>query len=160
VSFSNITGTSATASWGASTDNSTCFGYDWRLNGGAWNWVGAQTSVGLTNLAFGTTYTFDVRARDCMNNASAPRSSQFTTSQPAWITIAATTSVLAQYQTRYACYEEFNGSIPYYHAWCDLIVPPWGNVWFWEESAAGYEIWADGYQSRLQVREDYLPPPP
>lgn len=78
--FTNLTATSATANWGASTDNVAVTGYEYRLNGGAWQPRGVVTSVNLTSLSPGVNYTFDVRARDAVGNTSAIASSTFSLS--------------------------------------------------------------------------------
>lgn len=84
--FSSITTSSATASWSAASDNVGVTGYDYRLNGGSWQTLGNVSSVGLTGLASGTGYTFEVRARDAAGNAGSASSGSFTTL--ATITIA------------------------------------------------------------------------
>lgn len=75
-----IDGISVRARWGASTDNIAVTKYEYRLNSAAtWNNAGAGTEVPLAGLSEGTTYTFEVRARDAAGNASTPRSGSFTT---------------------------------------------------------------------------------
>jgi hypothetical protein len=60
-------------------------GYQWRRTGT--NYVDiAGTSVSMTGLSPGTTYTFDVRARDAIGNWGDPRSTSFAT--PTLITIS------------------------------------------------------------------------
>ncbi len=81
-SFSSITASTATASWGAATDNVGVVGYDYRLNGGTWVSLANVLSVGLSGLAGATTYTFDVRARDAAGHTSSPASANFTTANP------------------------------------------------------------------------------
>ncbi|MGH8175610.1 MAG: fibronectin type III domain-containing protein [Steroidobacter sp.] len=78
--FSNLTATSATANWTASTDNVGVVGYNYRLNAGTWQTLGNVTSVALTGLSPGTNYTFEVRARDAAGNLSAIASSTFSLS--------------------------------------------------------------------------------
>lgn len=79
VTFSAITATSATASWGASSDNVAVVGYDYRVNSGSWTSIGNVLSVSLSGLNQATNYTFEVRARDAANNTSPPRSGSFST---------------------------------------------------------------------------------
>jgi YD repeat-containing protein len=101
VGFSSITTTTATASWGASSDNVAVTGYDYRVNGGSWTSIGTSTLVGLTGLNEAVSNSFDVRARDAAGNLSTVRSGSVTTldgtapSQPGTVgfsSIAATTA--------------------------------------------------------------------
>jgi chitodextrinase len=77
----NTTGTTATASWGQSTDNVAVTSYEYRLNGAAsWTNVGNVLTIGLTGLTDATAYTFEVRARDAIGFTSTPRAAAvFTT---------------------------------------------------------------------------------
>jgi YD repeat-containing protein len=77
--FSSITGSSATASWAAASDNVGVVEYQYSLSGGGWTSTGSATSVGLTGLTNGTSYSLQVRARDAANNWSAASSNSFTT---------------------------------------------------------------------------------
>jgi chitodextrinase len=77
--FSSVTGTSATASWSGSTDNVAVTAYEYSLNGGAWTSNSTSTSVGLSGLTNGTTYSLQVRARDAAANYSGVSSNSFTT---------------------------------------------------------------------------------
>jgi chitodextrinase len=77
--FSSITTSSATASWGAASDNVGVTGYEYRLNGGSWVGVGNVSSFALPGLSSGSSYTFDVRARDAAGNAGAASSGSFST---------------------------------------------------------------------------------
>lgn len=77
--FSNIAMTSAIASWGAATDNVGVVGYAYRLGSGNWESLGNVSSVGLSGLSAGTSYTFQVRARDAANNLGPASSASFTT---------------------------------------------------------------------------------
>jgi YD repeat-containing protein len=77
--FSSITKTTATASWSAATDNVGVTGYEYRLNGGAWQSLGNVLSVNLSGLSVGTAYTFEVRARDAAGNRGPIKSGSFTT---------------------------------------------------------------------------------
>lgn len=77
--FSNITMTSATASWTAAMDDVGVTGYEYRLNSGAWQTLGNVLSVGLTGLSAATNYTFEVRARDAAGNRGPESSASFTT---------------------------------------------------------------------------------
>ena len=77
--FSNLTMTSATASWTAATDNKGIFGYDYKLNAGAWVQLSNVLSVNLASLSPGTSYTFQVRARDAASNLGPASSNTFAT---------------------------------------------------------------------------------
>lgn len=76
---SNITGTSATVSWTASTDSQGVSGYSYQVNGGTWSAYSNTESVSLTGLAYGTTYTVGVRSEDPAGNISATATGEFTT---------------------------------------------------------------------------------
>jgi YD repeat-containing protein len=78
-SFSNVTATSATASWTAATDDSSVVGYDYKLNTGNWQALTNVLSVNLTGLTTVTNYTFQVRARDAATNLGPASSNTFTT---------------------------------------------------------------------------------
>jgi YD repeat-containing protein len=78
-SFSNITMTSATASWTAATDNKGVTGYDYRVNSGAWQPLSNVLTVNITGLTAVTTYTVSVRARDAASNLGPASSNSFTT---------------------------------------------------------------------------------
>ncbi len=72
-SFTNVTTTSATVNWAASTDNVGVAGYQVFLNGSttpAATTTGA-TTVNLTGLTPSTTYSVTVKARDAAGNVSA-----------------------------------------------------------------------------------------
>jgi chitinase len=77
-SFSNITTSTATASWTAATDNVGVTGYQYRLNGGSWVNV-ASSPASLTGLSAGTLYNFEVRARDNVPLYGPSTSGTFTT---------------------------------------------------------------------------------
>jgi chitodextrinase len=62
--FSAITGTSATASWTAASDNGSITAYQYRRNGGAWIPVGNVLSVSITGLTSYTTHSVEVQAQD------------------------------------------------------------------------------------------------
>ena len=102
VTFTLVTGTTATASWVASTDNLGVTGYDWRLNAGTWNSLGNVTTVNLTGLTGSTSYTFEVRARDASGNLSTSRTATLTTAdnsaptQPGVVTISLVTATTAR----------------------------------------------------------------
>ncbi|MFK4088873.1 glycoside hydrolase family 9 protein [Kribbella sp. NPDC020789] len=70
VTASAVTGSSATLSWTASTDNVSVSGYD-VLNGTTVVGSTATTSLQVTGLTPDTSYTFGVRARDGSGNVSA-----------------------------------------------------------------------------------------
>ena len=77
--FSSITGGTASASWGAATDNVGVTGYRYSLNGGA-SWTDPATSpVSLTGLTASTNYTMLVQARDAAGNWSVSSSASFLT---------------------------------------------------------------------------------
>jgi chitodextrinase len=67
---SNITMTSFTLSWNASTDNVAVTGYDVYKNGALVTSV-STTSVSITGLTSGTAYAMTVKAKDAAGNASA-----------------------------------------------------------------------------------------
>ncbi len=77
--FSSITGTSATASWTAATDNVAVTGHDYRLNAGSWQSISNVLTRNLTGLNSAATYTFELRARDAAGNLSASSSGSFST---------------------------------------------------------------------------------
>jgi chitodextrinase len=78
-SFSSITGTSATASWTAASDNVGILRYEYSLNGGGWTSVGTALSVNLSGLTVGGSYTFQVRAIDTSSNPGSASSNTFDT---------------------------------------------------------------------------------
>jgi chitodextrinase len=69
LAVSNVTQTSLTLTWNASTDNVGVTGYDVYRNGTKMATV-TSTSAGQTGLACGSTYTFGVIARDAADNHS------------------------------------------------------------------------------------------
>lgn len=78
-SFSNVTMTSATATWTAATDNRGVVGYDYRLNSGSWQSLSNVLTVNLTGLSAATSYTVQIPARDAASNVGAASSNSFTT---------------------------------------------------------------------------------
>jgi chitodextrinase len=70
IASSNITMTSFTLSWTASTDNVGVTGYEVFQNGASLG-SSATTSRSITNVTPGTTYAMTVRARDAAGNWSA-----------------------------------------------------------------------------------------
>lgn len=78
-SFSSITSSSATAAWSSANDNVGVTGYEYRLNGGAWQSLGNVLSVSLSGLSAATSYMFEVRARDAAGNLGAIGSGSFST---------------------------------------------------------------------------------
>ena len=80
---SSITGTSATVSWAAATDNVGVTGYSYQLNGGAWSTFSASLSVSLTGLTNGTHYNVGVRAEDAASNIGPAATGSFTTTDTA-----------------------------------------------------------------------------
>jgi chitodextrinase len=79
--FSAVTGTTATATWAAATDNWGVVAYRYTLDSGAnWTEVGNVLAANLTGLAYSTLYTMYVQARDAAGHwgVSSP-AGQFTT---------------------------------------------------------------------------------
>ena len=70
LSASNVTQTTLTLSWDASTDNIGVTGYD-VYNGSSNLGTVTGTSANITGLTASTSYTFTVRARDAAGNVSA-----------------------------------------------------------------------------------------
>jgi len=79
ITMSAITGTSATASWGAASDNVGVASYQYQLNGGAWVNVGNVLSRNITGLSAATAYTIAVSALDAAGNAGASSTTTFNT---------------------------------------------------------------------------------
>jgi hypothetical protein len=77
--ISAITGTSATVTYTAATDNVAVTGYESSLNNVNWTDRGASLSFGLTGLLDGRGYTVYVRAYDAAGNRGLPSSVGFTT---------------------------------------------------------------------------------
>jgi hypothetical protein len=71
LSSSNVTSTGMTLSWSPSTDNVGVTGYEVFRNGTSIGTT-ATTSIGVTGLSAGTTYSMTVRARDAAGNGSSP----------------------------------------------------------------------------------------
>jgi YD repeat-containing protein len=96
--INSITSTSAVATWTEATDNVRVVAYERRLGSGAWQTQWTARSVSLVGLSGGTTYTFQVRARDAAGNVSPVSSTTFTTldliapSVPTGLTASAPTS--------------------------------------------------------------------
>lgn len=78
-SFTSLAMTSATANWGAASDDVAVTGYQYRLNAGSWQSLGNVLSINLTGLSAATAYTFEVRARDGANNVGAASIGTFST---------------------------------------------------------------------------------
>ena len=70
LAASNLTSTSLTLSWSASTDNVGVTGYDVYMNGSFKTSVTSTTSS-ITGLTASTTYSFTVKAKDAAGNSSA-----------------------------------------------------------------------------------------
>jgi len=83
LSASNITETSFTLSWNASTDNIGVVGYDVYQDGSIVSTV-TETSANISGLTAGTTFSYYVKAKDAAGNVSAASSTlQVTTDEPA-----------------------------------------------------------------------------
>ena len=78
ASASNVTQTSATISWAASTDNVGVTGYD-LYRGSTLVASTTATSRNVSGLSANTSYTYSVRAKDAAGNESSARSVSFTT---------------------------------------------------------------------------------
>jgi len=78
-SFSNLTMTSAKATWTAATDNIGVVGYEYRLGSGSWQALANVLTVDLSSLSAATSYTFQVRAKDAASNIGTASSNSFTT---------------------------------------------------------------------------------
>ncbi|MFC2104736.1 M4 family metallopeptidase [Bacteroidota bacterium] len=89
LSSSNITETSFTLSWNASTDNVGVTGYDVYRNGSLFGSV-TGTSANVTGLTAATTYTMTVRAKDAAGNVSSASNSLNVTTLSGGITCANT----------------------------------------------------------------------
>jgi hypothetical protein len=77
---SAITGTTATVSWGASTDDKGVTGYDVYLDGALkTSTAGTVTSANLTGLTAGKTYAVTVKAKDVAGNATSSAAGSLTT---------------------------------------------------------------------------------
>ncbi|WP_421764917.1 S8 family serine peptidase [Ekhidna sp.] len=89
LAASNVTQTSLTLNWNASTDNVGVTGYD--VYQGATN-IGTvtSTSANVTGLAAGTSYTFTVRAKDAAGNVSAASNAVNVTTQSGGISCSTT----------------------------------------------------------------------
>jgi chitodextrinase len=74
----NITTTSFTLSWGASSDNVGVAGYEVQINSTVYGTTGG-TSINVTGRAPNTTYVVSVRAYDAAGNNSVPRTDSVTT---------------------------------------------------------------------------------
>jgi endoglucanase len=72
---SNVTQTSLTLSWTASTDNIGVVAYEVYQNGSLINGNVSATSLMVSGLTCGTNYTFWVKAKDAANNISAASNS-------------------------------------------------------------------------------------
>ncbi|MEO9484265.1 MAG: S8 family serine peptidase [Ekhidna sp.] len=89
LAASNVTQTTLTLNWDASSDNVGVTGYD--VYQGSSN-IGtvASTSANITGLAAGTSYTFSVRAKDAAGNESAASAVLNVTTQSAGMTCSST----------------------------------------------------------------------
>ncbi len=78
LAASNVTTSSASLSWSASSDNVGVTGYDVFVNG-ALNGSTASTSYSVTGLASSTTYALSVKAKDAAGNLSSASAVNVTT---------------------------------------------------------------------------------
>jgi subtilisin family serine protease/chitodextrinase len=78
LSTSNVTQTSATFSWNASSDNVGVTGYDVYVNS-SYQGSTAGTSYNVTGLTASTNYTLGVRAKDAAGNTSSQATTNVTT---------------------------------------------------------------------------------
>jgi chitodextrinase len=76
--FTNVTATTATASWNPSTDNVAVTGYAVAVDGADAGGT-ATTSLALTDLACGADHVVEVRAHDAAGNDSDPATATLTT---------------------------------------------------------------------------------
>jgi chitodextrinase len=81
LAASNVTTTSVSLSWTASTDSVGVTGYD-VLNAGTVVGSSTTTSASVSNLSPGTTYALSVRAKDAAGNLSAATAISVTTLAP------------------------------------------------------------------------------
>lgn len=74
VSKSQLTSTTLRVSWGAATDNVSVSGYSYRIYDGSsyssWSALQSSTSVDISGLTVGKTYTVYIRAQDAAGNIS------------------------------------------------------------------------------------------
>ena len=82
LSAPSVGTTTATLVWSASTDNTGVVGYD-VLSAGSVVGSSTTTTVTVSNLTPGTSYTFTVRARDAAGNLSAVSNAATVTTRPA-----------------------------------------------------------------------------
>lgn len=101
--FSSITGTTATVSWSAASDNVGVTSYEYRVNGGSLVAI-MSSPASLSGLSSATSYTVEVRARDAAANWGPFSSSSFTTADtvaptapgtPTFGNVASTTATLS-----------------------------------------------------------------
>jgi chitodextrinase/C1A family cysteine protease len=88
LASSNVTSSSATLTWTASTDNVGVTGYSIYQNSSLLG-TSTGTSYNVTNLSASTTYSFYVTARDAAGNVSAASSAINVTTLPASVTYCA-----------------------------------------------------------------------
>jgi endoglucanase Acf2 len=82
ISVSNLTSTSATLHWGASSDDVAVVSYDLVVSGDIKHMTSTQEAqASISGLTPKTTYQVEVTARDSAGNVSSPRSGSFTTLQ-------------------------------------------------------------------------------
>ena len=79
ITVSNILWNSATATWGAATDNVAVTSYEYQLNGGTWVNVGNVLTKSITGLAASTSYTIAVHAKDAAGNIGPAVTKAFST---------------------------------------------------------------------------------
>lgn len=107
VSVTSITTTSASASWSAATDNDAVAGYEVFVNNRFVAFT-TSTSVGLTGLAAGTSYTVKVHAKDRAGNTGADSSTVFVTTSS-----GVTGTFDANWKASWSASYNFNGDNEY-----------------------------------------------
>lgn len=79
LSFPTITSHSVRVTWASASDNVAVTGYQYRVNGAAWQTLSNVNEVSFGGLSQGTQYTVEVQARDARGNWSSSSSNSFIT---------------------------------------------------------------------------------
>ncbi|MGN9906859.1 fibronectin type III domain-containing protein [Phytohabitans sp. LJ34] len=86
LTVGDVTQSTASLSWTASTDDAGAPGYRIFVNGAPWEFLAPTGAAGLSrsvrHLTPGTTYSFTVRAADAAGNLSPPRNAVTATTRP------------------------------------------------------------------------------